>query len=166
MKQALRSSRVPVPSPGQSESESESEFPFWQKGRGGNLQAHCNLISLFKRQTENICQPNPTHPLLHKHCKGSKRQLTHPAWGTKVLRTVLLGAGRKGSAPKKRLVGKLGFLGRKYCTEVLCCAVLYSTVLLAIGRCTHSNICASAWLGLPSLPSPESHFAVTRSSLL
>jgi hypothetical protein len=131
---------------------------FWQKGRGrectSSLQPHLAL-----QATKGIiCQPNQT--------LQRQQAATHPSTQRGVLRTVPLGAGTKGSAPKKRLIGKLGFLGRKYCTA-LCCAMLYSTVLSCwpLVDVPIVYVPQPGWASLcsPRLPSPESPFADTRT---
>lgn len=119
------------------------------------------LTSTSSRSSSDERNYLPTQPNTAKAASGN------PPSQRGVLRTVPLGAGRKGSAPKKRLIGKLGFLGRKYGTAlrcaVLCCTVQYSTVL-SCWPLVDVPIVYVPQPGWAPLPSPESPFAATRSS--
>ena len=114
-------------------SQSQSQFPGSPSPRPSASSSRSVLVerkregmykltSTSSRSSSNERNYLPNKPNTAKAASGN------PPTQRGVLRTVPLGTGRKGSAPKKRLIGKLGFLGRKYCTA-LCCAMLYSTVL-------------------------------------
>ena len=125
----------PEPSP-----SSESKVPasvFWQRGRG-KLQAHYSALtstsSLFTRHAKlsaNPTQPSPAYPSPPLVVRRLQRQQGAPTQrgvllGSTDSTTVPPGAGRKGSAPKKRLIRKLGFLGAS--TGLYCCALFRSVL--------------------------------------
>jgi hypothetical protein len=116
----------------------ESEVPasvFWQRGRG-KLQAHYTLTStssLFTRHAKlsaNPTQPSPAYPSPPLVVRRLQRQQAAPTQrgvlGSTDSTAVPPGAGRKGSAPKKRLIRKLGFLGAS--TGLYCCALFHSVL--------------------------------------
>jgi len=140
--QSVPVSPSPSPSP---RSPNPSLSVLAERKRDGiyKLTSTSSRSSSDKRKTS--ANPTPTHPLLH--CKGIKRQLTHPAWGTTYC---TIGSGEKGICAEKAPHWKTGISW----LQVLHCTVLYSTVLLAIGRCTHTVVICVPQPGWALLASP------------
>jgi hypothetical protein len=133
-------------SPSPSPSASSSRSVLVERKREGMYK----LTSTSSRSSSDERNYLPTQPNTAKAASGN------PPTQRGVLRTVPLGTGRKGICAEKAPHWKTGISW----PQVLHCAVLCYAVqcfLLAIGtvrRCTHSNMCASVWLGSLLLASP------------
>jgi hypothetical protein len=163
-KQALHSfqagqSRVPVPSP-----SPRSQPQYFGREEEGNytLTSTSSLSTRHAKLSANPTQPSPAYPSPPLVVRRLQRQQAAPTQrgvlGSTDSTPVPPGAGRKGSAPKKRLIRKLGFLGAStglYCT-VLLCSLPFCPVMSRGLACASNRSLVLLWPLVATIRRPSS----------